>query len=67
MKKLILAALIVVSTGVLSAFTIKSDTSVATKHDTVSDRKELATADAKKTSSNHTNATNDRKELATAD
>jgi len=65
MKKVILAALVILSTGVLSAFTLKNDTAVATKHDTVSDRKELSTADAK-TSPKH-NTTNDRKELSTAD
>jgi hypothetical protein len=67
MKKVIFAALVILSTGVLSAFTLKNDTAVATKHDTVSDKKELATADAKQTSAKHTNATNDKKELATAD
>jgi hypothetical protein len=70
MKKLIFAALIVVSTGILSAFTLKNDTAVATKHDTVSDRKELATADARKelaTADAKNHAKSDRKELATAD
>ena len=66
MKKVILAALVILSTGVLSAFTVKNNTAVTTKHDTVSDRIQLATADAKKTSPKH-NTTNDRIQLATAD
>ena len=70
MKKLIFAALLIASTGVLASF--KSDTTVA-KHDTVSDRKELATADDRKelatadAKTTKHNAANDRKELATAD
>jgi len=72
MKKLIFATLLVVSTGALSAFTLKTDTTVA-KHDTVADRKDLGTADDRKdlgtadskTAPKHT--TNDRKDLGTAD
>ncbi|MDB5025030.1 MAG: hypothetical protein JWP78_2785 [Mucilaginibacter sp.] len=44
MKKLIYVALLVLSTGALSAFTMKNDTAVA-KHDTVADRTILGTAD----------------------
>jgi hypothetical protein len=73
MKKLILAAFVVLSTGALSAFTLKTDTTVVAKHDTVSDRKDLGTADDRKdlgtadakTSPKHT--ANDRKDLGTAD
>ncbi|MGZ3750648.1 MAG: hypothetical protein ACXVB0_15085 [Mucilaginibacter sp.] len=72
MKKVIFAALILLGTGALSAFTLKTDTVVA-KHDTVADRKDLGTADDRKdlgtadakTSPKHT--TNDRKDLGTAD
>lgn len=78
MKKLIFAALLIASTGVFASF--KSDTA-ATKHDTVTDRKELGTADDRKElgtaddrkelgtadARTHRHATNDRKELGTAD
>jgi hypothetical protein len=72
MKKLILAVLLISSIGALSSFTLKNDTA-ATKHDTVSDRKDVATADGRKdlatADAKHTTAkhTSDRKDLATAD
>ena len=71
MKKLIFAALLLVSTGALSAFTIKNDTASARKELATADaRKELATADARKelaTADAKNHAKSDRKELATAD
>jgi hypothetical protein len=66
MKKLIFAALVVVSTGILSAFTLRNDTAVVTKHDTTSDRIGLGTADAKQTAHKHA-TNNDRIGLGTAD
>jgi hypothetical protein len=62
MKKVIFVALLVLSTGSLSAFTVKGDTTVA-KHDTVSDRKDLGTADDRK----DLGTADDRKDLGTAD
>ena len=71
MKKLIYVALVILSTGALSAFTLKSDTAVVAKHDTVTDKKDLGTADDKKelgTADAHKRSTtNDKKELGTAD
>ncbi|MEO6852153.1 MAG: hypothetical protein ABI166_16035 [Mucilaginibacter sp.] len=52
MKKLIFAALLLAGTGMLSSFTVKSDTAA---------RRELSTADAKHL------ANNARRELSTAD
>jgi hypothetical protein len=66
MKKLIFAALVVVSTGILSAFTLKNDTAVVTKHDTTSDRVGLGSADAKQVAHKHA-TTNDRVGLGSAD
>lgn len=60
MKKLIYVATLVLSTVALSSFTF--DSGVA-KHDTVSDRKDLATADDRKDLA----TADDRKDLATAD
>jgi hypothetical protein len=81
MKKVIYVALVILSAGALSSFTLKSDT-VAVKYDTVADKKDLGTADDKKDlgtaddkkdlgtadarTSKH-NITNDKKDLGTAD
>jgi hypothetical protein len=46
MKKLIYVALVIVSAGALSSFTMKHGTAVA-KHDTVSGKTALGTADGK--------------------
>jgi hypothetical protein len=46
MKKLIYVALVIVSAGALSSFTVKHGTAVA-KHDTVADRTALGTADSR--------------------
>ena len=62
MKKLIYVALVILSTATLSAFTLKSDT-VVTKHDTVTDKKDLGTADDKK----DLGTADDKKDLGTAD
>ena len=61
MKKVILAALLLASAGALSSFTVKTDTA-ALKH-SVSDKKELGTADDKK----ELGTADDKKELGTAD
>jgi len=63
MKKVIFSALIIVSAGIASAFTVKSDTAV--KHDSASTKKEYSTADAKQ-APRHT-AVNTKKEYSTAD
>jgi len=64
MKKFIFAALLLASTGVFSSFTsAKKDTGVATKHDTVADKKNLGTADDKK----NLGTADDKKNLGTAD
>jgi hypothetical protein len=70
MKKLIFAALLVASTGALSAFTVKTVTAV--KHDTVvSERKDQGTADERKdqgtADARAKNSTNERKDQGTAD
>ena len=62
MKKLIYVALLVLTTGALSAFTMKSDT-VAAKHDTVADRTALGTADDRTA----LGTADDRTALGTAD
>ena len=70
MKKVIIAGVLLASIGGLSSFTLKNDTSVA-KHDTVTDKKDLSTADDKKDLSTADarkhNTTNDKKDLSTAD
>ena len=63
MKKLIYVALVILSAGSLSAFTLKSDTAVVAKHDTVTDKKDLGTADDKK----DLGTADDKKDLGTAD
>jgi hypothetical protein len=62
MKKLIYVALLVLTTGTLSAFTMKSDT-VTAKHDTVADRTQLGTADDR----TQLGTADDRTQLGTAD
>src|SRR5258706_13319834 len=62
MKKLIYVALLVLSTGALSAFAMKNDT-VAAKHDTVADRTSLGTADDRTS----LGTADDRTSLGTAD
>ena len=70
MKKLIYVALLVLTTGALSAFTMKNDTVVA-KHDTVADRTSLGTADDRTSlgtaDAKRAKLSSDRTSLGTAD
>jgi hypothetical protein len=61
MKKLIFAALLLASAGVVSAVTVKHNT--VAKYDTVADKKDLGTADDKK----DLGTADDKKDLGTAD
>lgn len=70
MKKLIIAALLIASTGALSAATVK--TATVTKHDTVvSDKKDQGTIDDKKDQgtidARSKRSTNDKKDQGTID
>ena len=60
MKKVILGSLLVATIGTMSSF--KTDT-IAVKHDTVADKKDLGTADDKK----DLGTADDKKDLGTAD